>query len=182
MGLVILDRDGVINHDSPDYIKSPEEWHPIAGSLAAIARLSRAGLRVVVATNQSGLRRRLLDIETLNRIHEKMHRQLAEVGGQVEAVFFCPCLPREGCRYGKPRPGMLLAIAERLRCSLAEVPVVGDAARDIAAARAAGARPVLVLTGKGRETLAESGELDGVEVHDDLASFAEAYLARTARR
>jgi len=180
MGLVILDRDGVINHESADFIKSPHEWLPIAGSLDAIARLNRAGLRVLVATNQSGLARGLFDIEMLNRIHEKMHLELAELGGAIEAVFFCPCLPDDACECYKPRPGMLNAIAERLRVSLDRVPVVGDARRDIEAARAAGARPVLVRTGKGEQTLADAVGLKNVPVYDDLASFADAYIAEQA--
>ena len=106
--LVILDRDGVINEDSDAYIKSPAEWHPIPGSLHAIARLRHAGYRVAVATNQSGIRRGLFDPEVLNQIHDRMHRMLAEVGGQIEAVVYCPCLPRDRCECRKPKPGMLL--------------------------------------------------------------------------
>ncbi|MCP5153472.1 MAG: D-glycero-beta-D-manno-heptose 1,7-bisphosphate 7-phosphatase [Ectothiorhodospiraceae bacterium] len=177
--LVILDRDGVINEDSDAYIKSPAEWHPIPGSLHAIARLRHAGYRVAVATNQSGIRRGLFDPEVLNQIHDRMHRMLAEVGGQIEAVVYCPCLPRDRCDCRKPKPGMLLEIARRMRVSLDGVPVVGDAMRDIDAARAAGATPVLVRTGKGRrtESSAPPGALDGVAVHDDLASYVESLLA-----
>jgi len=180
MGLVILDRDGVINHESDDFIKSPDEWQPIAGSLEAIARLNRAGTRVLVATNQSGLARGLFDIETLNRIHEKMHLALAQLGGAIEAVFFCPCLPDDACECYKPQPGMFNAIAERLRIPLDGVPVVGDARRDLEAARAAGARPVLVRTGKGERTLADPVGLKNVPVYDDLAAFADAYIAEHA--
>jgi len=180
MGLVILDRDGVINRESADFIKSPDEWLPIDGSLDAIARLNRAGLRVLVATNQSGLARGLFDIEALNRIHEKMHLELAELGGVIEAVFFCPCLPDDDCECYKPQPGMLTAIAERLRVSLDEVPVVGDALRDIEAARSAGARPVLVRTGKGEQTVSAAVGLKNVAVYDDLAAFADAYIAEQA--
>ncbi len=173
MELIILDRDGVINHDSPDYIKSPEEWVPIAGSLDAIARLHRGGFRIVVATNQSGLRRELFDIEMLNRIHDKMHRQVAEAGGHIEAIAFCPCLPSEGCECYKPRPGMLRDIAARLQVHLEGVPVVGDAKRDLVAARAVGARPILVRTGKGEQTAAELGDEWGeLEIFDDLAAVA----------
>lgn len=173
MELIVLDRDGVINRDSPDYVKSPEEWEPIPGSLDAIARLHRGGFRIVVATNQSGIRRELFDVETLNRIHEKMHRQVAEAGGHIEAIVFCPCLPDESCACSKPRPGMLHDIAGRLRLHLEGVPVVGDAERDLVAARAVGARPILVRTGKGERTLAELGsEWSDVEVFEDLAAVA----------
>jgi D-glycero-D-manno-heptose 1,7-bisphosphate phosphatase len=171
--LVILDRDGVINHDSKDYIRSPADWHPIPGSLAAIARLNQAGYRVVVATNQSGLARGLLTVDDLFRIHEKMHQALAQVGGQIDAVFFCPHGPGDDCECRKPRPGLLLDIGRRLRLDLQEVLVVGDALRDIQAAQAVGARPILVRTGKGRETEQRAEGLEGVEVFDDLASLAQ---------
>lgn len=178
MGLVILDRDGVINFNLPEHVRSPEDWIPIPGSLEAIARMTHAGNRVVVVTNQSGLGLRLFDIETLNRIHEKMHRHVAEVGGTIEAVFFCPHRPKDNCSCRKPRPGLLQSIGMRLRLPLRNVPFVGDSRRDIEAARSAGARPVLVRTGNGSELLASAGEeLAGVEVHDDLAAFADALLA-----
>lgn len=182
MNLVILDRDGVINYDSPEHVKSPEEWRPIPGTLEAVARLNRGGYRVVVATNQSGLGRRIFDIEALNRIHEKMHQQLAMVGGGIEAIFFCPHRPDGGCRCRKPRPGMLLDIAQRLHVALDEVPVVGDAERDLQAARAAGARPVLVRTGHGARTLERLRDTTGLAVYDDLAAFADALLAERAAR
>src|SRR5690606_15356620 len=130
MRLVILDRDGVINEDSDAYIKSPDEWIPIPGSLEAIARLNRAEYRVVVASNQSGLARGLFDADTLSRIHEKMHRALADVGGAVDAVFFCPHGPDDECDCRKPRPGLLQDIARRLNVSLRGVPAVGDSLRD----------------------------------------------------
>ena len=181
MGLVILDRDGVINYDRPEHIRSPEDWIPIPGSLEAIARMNHAGNRVVVVTNQSGLGFRLFDIEVLNRIHEKMHRQVAEVGGEIEAVFFCPHRPKDNCSCRKPRPGLLQSISIRLRLPLQNVPFVGDSYRDIEAARAAGALPVLVRTGNGAELLASTDEeLAGVEVHDDLAAFTDALLASKA--
>ena len=177
MELVILDRDGVINQDSPRHIRSPEEWIPIPGSLDAIARLNRAGFRVVVATNQSGLARRFFDIETLIRIHETMQRQLAEIGGHVEAIFICPCHPRDNCDCFKPNPGMLLDISERLRTPLEKVPYIGDKLADIQAARAAGARPFLVKTGNGKKTLRSKENFDGVEVFEDLAEAADALIA-----
>lgn len=176
MELVILDRDGVINQDSPRHIRSPEDWIPIPGSLDAIARLNRAGFRVVVATNQSGLARKFFDIETLNRIHEAMHRQLAEVGGHVDAIFICPCHPKDNCDCFKPSPGMLLDISERLRTPLDKVPFIGDKLIDIQAARAAGARPFLVKTGNGMKTLKSKKNLEDVEVFDDLAQATDALI------
>ncbi len=177
MSLVVLDRDGVINEDSDGYIKSPDEFVVIPGSLEAIARLNHAGYRVVVATNQSAIGRKLLDIETLTRIHERLYRQLAEVGGTLDAIFFCPHTPRVRCKCRKPRPGMLLEIAKRLRQPLEGVPVVGDKLSDVEAARAAGARPILVRTGKGRASEASGGNaLAGVAVYDDLAAVADDLL------
>jgi D-glycero-D-manno-heptose 1,7-bisphosphate phosphatase len=176
MKLVILDRDGVINYDSDEYIKSPEEWHPIPGSLEAIARLNQAGYRVVVATNQSGIERGLFDFDTLNKIHAKMHRLLAEIGGNVEAVFFCPHTDDSECNCRKPRPGMLHQLANRLGISLANVPVVGDSLRDLQAAIAAGGRPILVLTGKGRRTLTDLVEFGDVPIYDDLMAAVDGLI------
>lgn len=151
--LVILDRDGVINHDSDDYIKSPDEWIPIPGSLEAIARLSHAGFRVTVATNQSGLARGLFTITTLNAIHQRLREQVEAEGGRIEMIAFCPHGPDDGCDCRKPRPGLLLEIAARFNVSLADVPFIGDSLRDIQAARAVGAQPWLVCSGKGESTL-----------------------------
>jgi D-glycero-D-manno-heptose 1,7-bisphosphate phosphatase len=175
MQLVILDRDGVINQDSAHYIKTPDEWEAIPGSLEAIARLNRAGKRVVVATNQSGLGRGLFDLETFCQINEKMLRRLEEVGGTIEAIFFCPHRPDDGCECRKPRPGMLLEIGKRLHVSLTGVPVIGDTRRDIEAARAVQARPILVSTGKGQQTLREEN-MRGVEAYPDLAAAVDALL------
>jgi D-glycero-D-manno-heptose 1,7-bisphosphate phosphatase len=170
--LVILDRDGTINHDSDNYIKSPAEWRPIAGSLEAIARLTQAGYRVVVATNQSGIARGLFDTATLIAIHAMLQRAAALAGGRIDAFFFCPHAADSACACRKPKPGMLLEIARRFNVSLAGVYMVGDAQRDVEAAAAAGARPVLVLTGKGRKTF-EDGKLpSGTDVYPDLAAFA----------
>ena len=135
MQLIILDRDGVINEDSDEFIKSPTEWIPIRGSLEAIARLHRAGWRVVVATNQSGVARQLFDLDTLARIHETMHRRVIESGGLIDALFFCPHGPDDGCRCRKPLPGMFHDIAERLHTDLQGVPAIGDSLRDIQAAQ-----------------------------------------------
>jgi D-glycero-D-manno-heptose 1,7-bisphosphate phosphatase len=172
MKLVILDRDGTINEDSDDYIKSPAEWRPIPGSLEAIARLTQAGYRVVVATNQSGIGRGLFDAATLNAIHETLQRAVQQAGGRIDAIFFCPHADAAGCECRKPKPGMLLEIGRRLNVALAGVPMVGDALRDLQAAAAAGARPVLVLTGKGRKTQAAGGLPPGTETYPDLAAFA----------
>ncbi|MBE0622923.1 MAG: D-glycero-beta-D-manno-heptose 1,7-bisphosphate 7-phosphatase [Burkholderiales bacterium] len=174
MKLVILDRDGVINADSDEYIKSPEEWTPIPGSLEAIARLTQAGFRVVVATNQSGLGRGLFDMATLNAMHNKMHKAVNQLGGRIDAVFFCPHAQDAGCKCRKPQPGMLQEIAERFSIDLAGVPAIGDSLRDLQAASAAGARPILVLTGKGRRTADAGGLPEGTEIHEDLAAAAMA--------
>ena len=176
MQLVILDRDGVINKDSADFIKSPDEWQPIPGSLEAIARLTHANYRVVVATNQSGMGRGLFDIGTFNRINEKMHREINNVGGRVEAIFYCPHRPDEGCKCRKPEPGLFREICRRLHCDLEGVPAIGDSLRDIMVAKAVGARPILVRTGKGRSTELKHKELGDTEVFDDLASAVDALL------
>ena len=172
MKLVVLDRDGTINHDSDQYIKSPAEWKPIKGSLEAIARLTQAGYRVVVATNQSGIARGLFDTAALNAIHDAMQRAVHQAGGRIDAIFFCPHAGESGCECRKPRPGMLLEIGRRMNAPLAGVPMVGDALRDLQAAAAAGARPVLVLTGKGRKTRDAGGLPPGTEIYPDLAAFA----------
>jgi D-glycero-D-manno-heptose 1,7-bisphosphate phosphatase len=175
--LIVLDRDGVINHDSDQFIKSPDEWRPIPGSLEAVARLNHAGFRVVVATNQSGVARGLLDFATLNAIHDKMHRALAQVGGRVDAVFFCPHTADSRCECRKPKPGMLLEIGVRLNVDMAGIPCVGDGLRDLQAAEAVGAQPILVLTGKGEKTLRDGGFPANTVIFPDLAFAASALLA-----
>jgi D-glycero-D-manno-heptose 1,7-bisphosphate phosphatase len=170
MQLIILDRDGVINEDSDDFIKSPSEWNPIRGSLEAIARLHRAGWHVVVATNQSGIARKLFDLDTLARIHETMHRRVIESGGLIDAVFFCPHGPDDGCPCRKPLPGMFHDIAERLHINLAGVPAIGDSLRDLQAAQAAGASPILVKTGKGFGTVSQPDFDRSLPVFNDLYS------------
>ena len=174
--LIILDRDGVINEDSDNFIKSPEEWLPIPGSLDAIARLTRAQFQIVVATNQSGLARGLFDMEMLNRIHEKMHREVNAAGGRIDAVFFCPHGPDDGCDCRKPKTGLMKDISKHLRCDLTDVPAVGDSLRDLQSAQAVGARPILVRTGKGLATEARKEGLEGVTVYDDLAAAVDALL------
>ena len=172
MKLVILDRDGTINEDSDKYVKSPAEWRPIEGSLEAIARLAQAGYRVVVATNQSGIARGLFDTTTLIAIHDKLQHAAAQAGGRIDAFFFCPHAADSACECRKPKPGMLLEIARRFNVSLSDTYMVGDAQRDVEAAAAAGARPVLVLTGKGKKTQKEGRLPPGTEVYPDLAAFA----------
>jgi D-glycero-D-manno-heptose 1,7-bisphosphate phosphatase len=170
--LVILDRDGTINQDSDQYIKSPSEWKPIPGSLQAIARLSQGGWRIVVATNQSGIARGLFDMAALNAIHTEMHRVVNLAGGRIDAIFFCPHAADSGCECRKPKPGLLLEIASRMDVDLAEVPMVGDALRDLEAAAAAGAKPYLVLTGKGKKTREAGGLPPGTQVFADLGAVA----------
>ncbi len=172
MKLIILDRDGVINFDSDQFIKSPDEWKPIPGSLEAIARLNQAGYRVVVATNQSGIGRGLFDMPTLNAIHNKMHKSLALVGGRIDAIFFCPHTSDAECTCRKPKSGMIEEIAVRYGVSLKGVPAVGDSLRDLEAAARVEAQPYLVLTGKGAKTQAAGGLPEGTLIYPDLASVA----------
>ena len=177
MRLIILDRDGVINEDSDAYIKSPAEWVPLPGSLEAIARLHHEGWRVVIASNQSGLARGLFDLDAIMRIHEKMQRAIAQLGGVIDAIFFCPHGPEDNCRCRKPKPGLFEDIAARLRVDLQGVPAVGDSRRDIEAALAAGAAPILVRTGNGRDVSAQDATLTDVPVYDDLAAVVDALLS-----
>jgi D-glycero-D-manno-heptose 1,7-bisphosphate phosphatase len=175
--LIVLDRDGVINHDSEQFIKSPDEWRPIPGSLEAIARLNQAGYRVVVATNQSGVGRGLFGMTTLTEIHQKMFKALNQVGGRIDAVFYCPHAADSHCDCRKPKPGMLQQIGSRFGVELANVPAIGDGLRDLQAAQAIGARPILVLTGKGEKTLAAGDLPPGTTVFPDLAFAVTALLA-----
>ena len=158
MKLAILDRDGVINFDSDQYIKSPAEWRPIPGSIEAISRLNQSGFRVAVATNQSGIGRGLFDMATLNAINDKMMEMVFRHGGRIDALFFCPHTAAEECNCRKPRTGMLEEIAARFHTDLKAVPVVGDSLKDLQSAEAVGAQPILVLTGKGKKTR-DDGEL-----------------------
>ena len=175
MQLVILDRDGVINEDSDAYIKSPDEWRPLPGSLDAIARLTRAHYHIVIVTNQSGIARGLFDLDTLQQIHARMHRELAHHGGRIDAIYYCPHGPNDDCHCRKPKPGMLRDLAKRLKVDLAGVPAIGDSLRDLQAAQAVHARPILVRTGKGRQTEAQA-HLTGCEIYDDLAAAVEQLL------
>ncbi len=176
MSLIILDRDGVINNDSDDFIKTPAEWEPIEGSLEAIAKLTYAGYRVVVITNQSGIARGLLDVDTLSRIHSKMRRMISQVGGKLEAILYCPHGPDDGCSCRKPLGGAFKELEHRLRIDLKDVPAIGDSLRDLQAAQSVGAKPILVKTGKGQRTLADPNLLDSVPVYADLAAAVDALL------
>ena len=178
MKLIILDRDGVINHDSDHFIKSPEEWLPIVGSPQAIARLNQWGYHVVVCTNQSGIGRGLFEMDTLNAIHEKMNRTIGQAGGRIDAIFFCPHTSDDNCDCRKPKTGMLKDIALRFNVDLTGVPAIGDSLRDLQAAQAVGAQPMLVLTGKGTKTRHEPGVPEGVPVFADLAATV-AHITQT---
>ena len=181
MKLVILDRDGTINADSLEYIKTPDEWMPLPGALEAIARLNHAGWHVVVASNQSGLGRGLFDVASLNAIHAKLHKALAAVGGRIDAVFYCPHAPDDKCHCRKPEPGLFEQIGERYGIDLKGVPVVGDALRDVVAGAAAGCLPHLVLTGHGSQyagrALPDTFPA-GTRVHADLSGFADWLLSK----
>lgn len=181
MKLVILDRDGTINSDSDEYVKSPEEWMPLPGALEAIARLNHAGWHVVIASNQSGLGRGLFDVASLNAMHAKMHKMLAAVGGRIDAVFYCPHSPEESCHCRKPLPGLFEQIGARFGVPLKAVPTAGDSVRDLVAGAAAGCEPHLVLTGKSASYLG-GGQPDGLpagtRLHQDLAAFVEFLLTR----
>jgi len=179
MKLIILDRDGVINHDSAAFIKSPAEWVPIPGSLEAIARLNQAGYRVIVASNQSGIARELFDMPTLNAIHQKMHNCAQLVGADIDAIFFCPHAAIDNCDCRKPKAGMFEEISKRFKVSLRGVPTVGDSLRDLQAGFISGCLPFLVLTGKGEKTQATGGLPPGTQVFPDLAAMVQAFLARS---
>ncbi len=174
--LIILDRDGVINKDSPDYIKSTNEWVPITGSIDAIARLYRAGFKVVVATNQSGLSRGLFTIETLLSIHQKMLDLVKDAGGHIDGIFFSPAGPRDGSRCRKPAIGLLEQISRRFRIDLKGVPMVGDSKRDLECYTAVQGKSILVRTGNGEETLKHLPEFDGVTVFSDLSATADSLI------
>jgi D-glycero-D-manno-heptose 1,7-bisphosphate phosphatase len=179
MNLVILDRDGTINEDSDDYIKSPQEWIPVPGSIEAIGRLTRAGYKVVVATNQSGVARGYYDMDTLNRIHNKMLDAVRDHGGEIDGIFICPHGPDDKCKCRKPKPGLFEEIAKRLNTNLAGAYALGDSERDIVAARAGGATPIMVRTGKGERTLADPDNviINGTPVFDNLAAFVDSLLS-----
>lgn len=177
MKLIVLDRDGVINEDMERPVADPDEWTPIPGSLEAIARLHQAGWHVAVATNQSGLSRGLLALDTLHAIHQRMHETVNQAGGKIDVVAFCPHKDSDQCGCRKPAPGMLYTISERLNIDLSTVVVVGDSLRDMQAAMATAAKPVMVRTGKGQKTLDSNKGLEHIPAYDDLASFVNTLLA-----
>ena len=172
--LIILDRDGVINEDSDNYIKSVDEWQPLPGSIEAIARLQKAGFTVAVATNQSGIARDYFSVDILNAMHEKMHNLLAEAGGtSVDSIKFCPHGPDDHCLCRKPLPGMVTEILQEQGNTASESWVVGDSLRDLQAGQAAGCKVGLVKTGKGMRTLSKGEGLDNVPVFENLAAFTD---------
>jgi D-glycero-D-manno-heptose 1,7-bisphosphate phosphatase len=177
MKMIILDRDGVINQDSDAFIKSPDEWIAIPGSLEAIARLNQADYHVVVCTNQSGIARGKFNIMTLNAIHQKMHAAAQAVGAEIDAVFFCPHAADENCDCRKPKPGMFQAIGKRFDIGLKGVPTVGDSLRDLQAGFVVGCKPHLVLTGKGEKTLDKGGLPPGTAIYPNLAAVVDELLA-----
>jgi D-glycero-D-manno-heptose 1,7-bisphosphate phosphatase len=177
MKYIILDRDGVINHDSDKYIKSPDEWHPITGSLEAIAELNRAGYHVVIATNQSGVGRGYYDLEMLSMIHEKLMRELSSVGGYVDEIFFCPHHPDDKCGCRKPQPGMLYQIRDRYSLDLKNTYFIGDSSADIEACLIAGCKPLLVLTGNGQKTQEKYAESHQIPAFYDLAAAVQFVIA-----
>lgn len=184
MPLIILDRDGVINEDSDAFIKNVDEWLPIAGSIPAIGRLSKAGYTVVIATNQSGLSRGLFGLDELEAMHQKMRDLVAAEGGRIDGIFYCPHLPAEACHCRKPSTGLYEEIAQQFNANLHNVPVVGDSLRDLQAAIACGCKPLLVRTGKGAACellLLEpaNAALRDVRVFNDLASIVD-YLLQSA--
>lgn len=180
MALIILDRDGVINEDSDDYIKSPDEWTAIPGSLEAIGKLNRHGYQVIIASNQSGIGRKLFTIDALNAIHIKMNMHLAQYGGVIDSIFFCPHPPKYDCRCRKPKPGLLNDISARFRIPLNKVYCVGDKMSDVQAAQGAGGEPVLVRTGKGQGQIDDGLVPQGIPVYNDLAEFVNAIIIGTA--
>lgn len=180
MKLVILDRDGVINRESAHFIKTPEEWYPIPGSLEAIAELNQAGYRTIIVTNQSGLSRGLFDMTTLNEIHNKMIQQLHRLGGHIEAIYFCPHSNETNCTCRKPKPGLFLEIQRRYHINLTQVPAIGDSIRDLLAAKAAGAQPILVKTGNGQKTFNTGGFPEDTRHYDSLSQAVHAILSQSS--
>ncbi|ASJ71093.1 D-glycero-beta-D-manno-heptose 1,7-bisphosphate 7-phosphatase [Granulosicoccus antarcticus] len=177
MKLIVLDRDGVINEYLEKPVAHPDEWVPLPGSLEAIARLHQGGWHVAVATNQSGISRGLLTLETLHAIHQRMHEKVNKAGGKIDVIAFCPHNDSEQCDCRKPAPGMLYTISERLDIDLSTVVVVGDSLRDMQAAMATAATPIMVRTGKGQKTLDNNKGLEHIPAYDDLASYVDALLA-----
>lgn len=176
--LIILDRDGVINYDSSEYIKNPDEWHAIPGSLEAIAQLNRAGYRVVIVTNQSGIARGYYDIDTLDQIHERLAEELASVGGYIEDIFFCPHHPMDGCHCRKPQPGLFQQIEKKYAIDLTNIFYIGDSLTDMQVAIKTGCKPILVLTGNGKKTLSENPDLSFIDHFPNLSAAVEFILKK----
>jgi D-glycero-D-manno-heptose 1,7-bisphosphate phosphatase len=180
MKLIILDQTGVINHSSDTFIKTPAEWIPIPGSLEAIARLTHSGYRVVIATNQSGIGRGLLDMPTYNAINDKMHKAVNQAGGRIDAIFFCPHTNADKCSCRKPATGLYEEIMQRYGVNLKNVPVVGDSLKDLQAAAAINAMPILVLTGEGEITRTKKGIPPDTQIFDNLATAVDALAGQQA--
>lgn len=179
--LVVLDRDGTLNEEPEDYIRGEEDWAPLPGALEAVARLNQGGWRVVIASNQSGIGRGLFDVASFNAFNTRMHKALAEVGGRIDAVFFCPHAPEDACDCRKPEPGLFRQIARHLGVPLPQVLAAGDAVSDAQAAAAAGCEPHLILTGQSaryRNGGLPAGLPPGTRAHQDLSAFADWVLAR----
>lgn len=175
MKLIILDRDGVINHDRDDFVKSADEWIPLTGSLDAIAFLTQAGYTIAVATNQSGIGRGLFTMQELSEMHQKMHKLVQQAGGQIDGIWFCPHTAASQCQCRKPEPGMVLDIINRFSAKANEVYMVGDSLRDLQAIAAAGGKPILVRTGKGQKNLSQQHDQlpAGTQIFDDLMAFSQ---------
>ena len=184
MKLLILDRDGTLNRSREDYVASPDEWEALPGALEAVARLNQGGWRVAIATNQSGIGRGLFDMAALNETHAKMHRQLAAVGGRLEAIFFCPHAPEDACHCRKPEPGLFEQIGQRFGVPLGDIPVAGNALRHVHAGAAAGCPTHLLLTGNSEHLRGVNDATIGLppntRIHDDLSAFADWLLAQEA--
>ena len=182
MKLIILDRDGVINHDRDDFVKSVDEWIPIEGSMDAIAFLTQAGYTLAVATNQSGIGRKYYGIQELNEMHNKMHRLAQQAGGQIDGIWFCPHTAADECDCRKPKPGMVEDIIARFNARAEDVYMVGDSLRDLQAIAAVGGKSVLVLTGKGEKTLQNEGDQlpEGTLVFDNLMAFSQYIMQQQA--
>ncbi len=178
MKLIILDRDGVINHDRDDFVKTPDEWQPIAGSMDAIAFLTQAGYTLAVATNQSGIGRKYFTMQTLNEMHSKMHRLVHQAGGEISGIWYCPHLAEHQCDCRKPKSGMIWDILQRFNANASDTWLVGDSLRDLQAIAAVGGKPVLVKTGKGLKTLEKEGNHlpEHTQVFSDLMAFSQFLL------
>lgn len=178
MKIIILDQNGVVNHNSPTFIKTPDEWQPIPDSLEAIARLTQSGYRVVIATNQSGIGRGLLDMSMFTAINDKMYKAVQQVGGHIDAIFFCPHTNVDKCACRKPETGLFEEIRQRYGVDLSTVPAIGDSLKDLQAAASAGAKPILVLTGNGKETQVSDQLPKDTLIFDNLATAVDALIGQ----